>query len=99
VAQKKRVLVACGTGIATSVAVANKIKGIFEERGYGDRVEFGTCSVAELHTKAPKYDLVVTTAHNSKELPVKVIMGVAFLIGKGTEPVLKEIIDCLGLEK
>lgn len=97
--QKKRILVACGTGIATSVAVANKIKNIFEEKGYGNRVEFGTCAVAELHAKAPKYDLVVTTAHNSKELPVKVIMGVAFLIGRGTEPVLKEIVEYLELEK
>lgn len=96
--QKKRILVACGTGIATSVAVASKIKDIFEDKGYGDRVEFSTCAVAELHAKAPKYDLVVTTAHNNKDLPVKVIMGVAFLIGRGMEPVLKEIIDYLELD-
>ncbi|MCT4593914.1 MAG: PTS sugar transporter subunit IIB [Anaeromicrobium sp.] len=94
---KKRILVACGTGIATSVAVANKIKNLFEDKGYGDKVEFGTCAVAELHAKAHKYDLVVTTAHNSKELPVPVIMGVAFLIGRGTEPVFKQIMDTLGL--
>ncbi len=94
---KKRVLVACGTGIATSVAVARKIEDIFNDMGHGGKVEFGTCSVAELQSKATKYDLVITTAHNSKELPVKVIMGVAFLIGRGTEPVLKEIIETLGL--
>jgi len=93
----KRILVACGTGIATSVAVANEIKNIFEDKGIAEKVHFDTCSVAELHAKAPKADLVVTTAHNSKELPVKVIMGVSFLIGRGYEPVLEEIIEYLEL--
>lgn len=95
---KKRVLVACGTGVATSVAVARKLENIFKERGFGDLVEVSTCTVAEMESKASKYDLIVTTAHNSKPMPVKVIMGVAFLIGRGTEPVLQDILDTLGLK-
>ncbi|KAF0224156.1 MAG: PTS system galactitol-specific IIB component [Erysipelotrichaceae bacterium] len=95
---KKRVLVACGTGVATSVAVAKKLENIFKDRGYGDLVEVSTCTVAEMESKASKYDLIVTTAHNSKPMPVKVIMGVAFLIGRGTEPVLQDILESLGLK-
>ncbi|HAO61713.1 MAG TPA: PTS galactitol transporter subunit IIB [Erysipelotrichaceae bacterium] len=95
---KKRVLVACGTGVATSVAVARKLENIFRERGFGDLVEVSTCTVAEMESKASKFDLIVTTAHNSKPMPVKVIMGVAFLIGRGTEPVLQDILDTLGLK-
>ena len=95
---KKRILVACGTGVATSVAVARKLENIFKERGLGDLVEVSTCTVAEMESKASKYDLIVTTAHNSKPMPVKVIMGVAFLIGRGTEPVLQDILDTLGLK-
>jgi PTS system galactitol-specific IIB component len=92
---KKRILVACGTGVATSVAVARKLENIFKERGLADLVEVSTCTVAEMESKASKYDLIVTTAHNSKPMPVKVIMGVAFLIGRGTEPVLQDILDTL----
>jgi PTS system galactitol-specific IIB component len=95
---KKRILVACGTGVATSVAVARKLENIFKERGLADVVEVSTCTVAEMESKASKYDLIVTTAHNSKPMPVKVIMGVAFLIGRGTEPVLQDILDTLGLK-
>ncbi|NTW95435.1 MAG: PTS sugar transporter subunit IIB [Erysipelotrichaceae bacterium] len=95
---KKRILVACGTGVATSVAVARKLENIFKERGLADMVEVSTCTVAEMESKASKYDLIVTTAHNSKPMPVKVIMGVAFLIGRGTEPVLQDILDTLGLK-
>jgi len=95
---KKRILVACGTGVATSVAVARKLENIFKERGLADMVEVSTCTVAEMESKASKYDLIVTTAHNSKPMPVKVIIGVAFLIGRGTEPVLQDILDTLGLK-
>jgi len=95
---KKRILVACGTGVATSVAVARKLENIFKERGLADMVEVSTCTVAEMESKASKYDLIVTTAHNSIPMPVKVIMGVAFLIGRGTEPVLQDILDTLGLK-
>lgn len=96
---KKRVLVACGTGVATSVAVAKKLETIFKDRGYGDQVTIDTCTVAEMESKASKYDLIVTTAHITKAMPVKVIMGVAFLIGRGTEPVIAEIFNELGFDQ
>jgi hypothetical protein len=31
-------------------------------------------------------------------MPVKVIMGIAFLIGRGTEPVIKDIFESLGFD-
>lgn len=96
-ADMKKVLVACGTGIATSVAVSKKIEGIFKERGFGGKITFSTCSVAELESKAPYYDLIITTARISKQLPIKVILGVAFLTGVGMEPVIKDIISSLEL--
>lgn len=96
---KKRILVACGTGVATSVAVSKKLETIFKDRGLADKVELSTCTVAEMESKASKYDLIVTTAQISKKMPVKVIMGVAFLIGRGTEPVIEEIMKELGFNQ
>jgi galactitol PTS system EIIB component len=84
--------------VATSVAVAKKLETIFKDRGYGDKVELSTCTVAEMESKAKYFDLIVTTAHVSKPMPVKVIMGIAFLIGRGTEPVIKDIFDSLGFD-
>lgn len=96
---KKKVLVACGTGIATSIAVARKVEDILKQKGYGDKVTFSTCSVAELVSKASSYDLIITTAQNNKQLPTKVILGVVFLTGRGMDPVINEIVEYLGLNK
>lgn len=90
---------ACGTGVATSVAVAKKLEGIFKDRGFGDQVEIATCTVAEMESRASKFDLIVTTAHIKKEMPIRVIMGVAFLIGRNTEPVIDEIMKELGFNQ
>jgi galactitol-specific phosphotransferase system IIB component len=85
--------------VATSIAVAKKLEAIFKDRGYGDQVEISTTTVAEMESKASKFDLIVTTARISKPMPVKVIMGIAFLIGRGTEPVIEEIFEELGFNK
>ena len=95
----KKILVACGTGIATSTLVVMKLDSIFKERGYKAKVVFSTCSVAELESKAPNYNLIITTAQCSKKLQTKVILGVVFLTCIGMEPVIKEIVEHLGLEK
>ena len=93
----KKVLVACGTGSATSTLVAHEIEKVFNERGYNGRITFSTCAVAELEAKAESYDLIITTAHFGKKLPTKVILGVAFLTRVGMEPVIQEVIKSLGL--
>jgi PTS system galactitol-specific IIB component len=93
----KKVLVACGTGSATSALVAQEIEKIFNDRGYGGRITFSTCAVAELEAMADSFDLVITTAHFGKKLPTKVILGVAFLTHVGMEPVIQEVIKSLDL--
>lgn len=95
----KKILVACGTGIATSTLVVKKLDAIFKERGYTSNIIYSTCSVAELEPKAPNYDLIITTAQCNKILQTKVMLGVVFLTGIGIEPTLLEIIKHLGLEK
>ena len=58
----KKILVSCGTGIATSTAVRAKLIDCLKAKGYGpDKVEVGQCRVADLPTFAPSYDLIVST--------------------------------------
>jgi galactitol PTS system EIIB component len=95
---KKKILIACGTGIATSTVVATKIADIFKQKGLADKVSFSICKVLELESKASDFDLIITTVKTELKLPIKVVMGVPFLINRGTEPIIQEIIDYLGLE-
>ncbi|HJA29584.1 MAG TPA: PTS galactitol transporter subunit IIB, partial [Candidatus Olsenella pullicola] len=52
----KRVLVACGNGVATSTVVAAKIKDYCADHGVA--IQVTQCKMLELHDKANDYDLV-----------------------------------------
>ena len=58
---EKKILVCCGTGIATSVQVANKLQRLLRERGINARMEH--CRVAEVPRVAERFspDAIVST--------------------------------------
>ena len=58
-AAKKRILVACGTAIATSTVVAKKIEELLKAKGIDVVVD--QCKAAEASSKADMFDLIVTT--------------------------------------
>lgn len=85
----RRVLVVCGTGIATSTLVADKVRKHLESVGIEARVEQAT--VMDLHRGAAGYDVVVATAQVTQDVGVPVVKGLAFLTGIGVEEALAEI--------
>ncbi|MDR2551645.1 MAG: PTS sugar transporter subunit IIB [Treponema sp.] len=89
---KKRVLVACGTGIATSTVVTIKIQEALKVNHVD--AEVVQCKVAELPMKIDGADLIVTTtAYENSKVPV--IRGLSFLTGIGMEKDLQKIVDML----
>ena len=92
-ASPKRILVACGTAIATSTVVAKAIEEALKERGIP--VVTRQCKAAEVKGLAPGYDLIVTTTPLPKDLGVPVIQTLAFLTGIGKEAVIEQIVDTL----
>ena len=57
--KKKRILVACGTAIATSTVVARKIEEELEKRGI--KADITQCKASEVPSHVEGHDLVVTT--------------------------------------
>lgn len=91
--EKKRVLVACGTGIATSTVVASKIKDLLLERGIdADVVQ---CKAAEAPRMADGYDLIVATTQVGYDGPVPVVRTVSFLTGINMQPDVDTIVGHL----
>lgn len=82
-----KVVVACGTAIATSTHVSMKLKELLEQRGI--KVHTIQCRVPEVPSLAPDAELVVSTAQVPYDLTVPVIDGIPFLTGIG----VKEVID------
>ena len=60
----KRVIIACGNGVATSTVVASKVKDYCAANGVS--IEVTQCRMIELHDKADDYDLVVTTGKSTR---------------------------------
>ena len=84
-----KIVVACGTAIATSTHVAMKIKELLEERGL--KVHTIQCRVTEVTSLAPDADLIVATAQVPFDIDVPVVDGIPFLTGIGKEEVIDNI--------
>ena len=93
----KRILVACGTAIATSTVVAKAIEEAMKERGID--VTTRQCKAAEVRSLVSDADLVVTTTPVPDNLGVPVIQTLAFLTGMGKEDVIEQIIKALQEKK
>ena len=106
-AKKVRVLVVCGTGIATSTAAENKLMEWFKKRGYN--VNTSQCIAAEVTSKAQSFNphAIVTTTklpiekittedgktmHVVNGIPtIPAFNGVPFLTGIGEEALVDRI--------
>jgi PTS system galactitol-specific IIB component len=89
----KRILVACGTAIATSTVVAKGIEEALKERGIA--VMTRQCKASEVRSLAGDANLIVTTTPVPSDLGVPVIQTLAFLTGIGKEEVIEQIIEAL----
>jgi PTS system galactitol-specific IIB component len=89
----KRILVSCGTAIATSTVVAIAIEEAMKDRGIN--VTIRQCKASEVPSLVQGMDLVVTTTPVPGNLGVPVIQTLAFLTGIGKEEVLDQIASIL----
>lgn len=92
-AGEKRVLVACGTSIATATLVASKVKDIASEAGVP--VNIMQCKAAEVRGRISTFNphFIVATTPVPKDLGIPVFNGVAFLSGIGMEELKSRIIE------
>lgn len=90
----KRVLVACGNGIATSTVVASKIKDACRARAIN--VQIVQCKLLEVESKAGEFDLLVTTGKfTGGSVTVPVIGAISLLTGVGEEETVETIMEAL----
>lgn len=93
-AGKKVVLVACGTGIATSTVVNNAVQKIAKANNLS--VELIQCKMMEVPGYADRADLLITTTVVDKDkYSFPIVKGRPFLTGVGKAKAEKEILDYL----
>lgn len=88
----KKVIVACGSGVATSQTVASKVTRLLKERNLNDiKVEVVDLKSVDSHIKNSAAYIAITKIE--KTYPIPVINGIAFLTGINMEAELQKIID------
>ncbi|MDR7417408.1 MAG: PTS sugar transporter subunit IIB [Armatimonadota bacterium] len=90
---KKRILIVCGTAIATSTHVAARVREVCQAQGID--VEITQARVQEVPAYAHSVDLVVATTQVAYPLNVPVVSGIPFLTGIGEDKTAEQIVQYL----
>jgi PTS system galactitol-specific IIB component len=91
---KKKILVACGTGVATSTVVAKKLEEKLRAKGIDVQIDQGKAS--DVGAKALGYDLVIATTQVDDTRGKPFLRTVSFLTGIGVDKDLETITKLLG---
>lgn len=87
----KKIIVACGSGVATSQTVASKVNRLLKERKVDAEVEAVDLKSVDRYMGSSAAYIAITKT--DKEYPIPVINGIAFLTGMGQEQELQKLID------
>ena len=86
----KKLLIMCGSGIATSTVVAGKVKQWLADN-YSDKVQVFQSKVLEEVNRIDEYDIVISTTVVPDSIKDKVIMGLPLLTGMGIDSLWSEL--------
>ena len=78
-----RILVACGSGIATSTVIGNRVKKLAEDNGYTVKVE--QRKVTEVEGLAPDFDLIVASTKVPPTVKTPFVFAINYLTGINKE--------------
>lgn len=92
----KTIIVACGSGIATSGMVATKINNMLEDRGYAGKAHAETADIKNFDSFIQNCDIYVNiTPLVPLDCNIPTFSGIPFLTGVGAEEVIEQIIKLL----
>ncbi|MEX2104723.1 MAG: PTS sugar transporter subunit IIB [Bacilli bacterium] len=90
----KTIIVACGTGIATSTIIYEKIKDLV--RVHGIEANIIQCTIADIDGYADRADIIVTAMKlPSNKYDKPVVTAFSFLTGIGQEVTEQQIVEHL----
>ena len=89
----KKVIVACGSGIATSHMVAKKIKGLLASRGID--ADVSAADMSDLDDVLARADAFVPVVNTEQTYDVPTFSGVAFLTGINQDEELDRLVETL----
>lgn len=89
----KKIVVACGSGVATSQTVASKINSMLEDEGINAVVE--AVDIKALDSIISTVDIYVTIVPGSGTYDIPTINGIKFLTGIGIDEEFEKLKNLL----
>jgi galactitol PTS system EIIB component len=89
----KRVIVACGSGVATSQMVASKVSRLLRDKKVNAIVD--AVDIKSIDTHIKQCDVYIAITAPTKAYPVPILNGIAFLTGMGMDKELEKLINHL----
>ncbi|EUB31959.1 PTS sugar transporter subunit IIB [Olsenella uli] len=89
----KDIIIACGSGVATSTAVVAKISDLLDSNGFAGEYRIQQCSIAEAVGKSEGADLMIATTAKPDGIECPFISGIPFLTGIGKAAIEQQIVD------
>ena len=89
----KKIVIACGAGLATSSMVKDKVESILKDNG----IPFTTiqCTLSEVGNYDGSVDLIITTMKVRKKYRSPVLSGSAYLSGVNEDVVTEQMLGIL----
>ena len=87
----KKILIMCGTGVATSTVVVNKVKKWLEANKSSEYVKIYQGKIAEEINRFNNYDIIISTTLVPDEYKDKIINGMPLLTGVGINEMYEKI--------
>ena len=87
----KKLLIMCGTGVATSTVVTNKVQEWLNENGLSDKVKLYQSKIADELSRIDDYDIIISTTIVPDNIKDRVINGLPLLMGFGVEEMYAEV--------
>lgn len=88
----KKLLIMCGTGIATSTVVKGKVEEWLKDNNLSQEVKIYQSKVSDEISRIDEYDVVLSTTLVPDKIRDKVIDGVPLLTGIGIDEMYEKVL-------
>ena len=92
----KKIVLACGAGVATSAVVAQRVSELLDANGCAGAYEIVQCAAGDAKGACEDADLLIATTVAPEGLTCPYVNGVPFLTGIGRSAAEREVLEALG---